>query len=50
MQGILVDLPVLHDHHKILVRIGDEVEVGDRVAIDLNALSGVLRNSCMQVS
>ena len=34
LQGILVDLPVLHDHNEILLRVGDQVDVGDRVTVD----------------
>src|SRR6478752_4912377 len=33
-QSILVDRAVLHDDHEVLRRIGDEVDVGQRVAID----------------
>ena len=33
-QIILVDLPILHDHKEILLRIGNQVDVGDWVAVD----------------
>jgi len=34
LKGILNNLPVLHDDEEILLRIGDELEIGGRVAVD----------------
>src|ERR1700693_2964776 len=34
MEGVLKDLPVLHDDEEILLRIFDERDVGDRIAVD----------------
>src|SRR6516162_297025 len=33
-ESVLEGLSPLHDHHEVLVRIGDEVQVGDGVAVN----------------
>ena len=33
-ESVLEDLSPLHDHQEVLVRIGDEVQVGDGVAVN----------------
>ena len=38
-QGILVDPSILHDDLEILTRVGDQVEVANRIAIDQKQVS-----------
>jgi hypothetical protein len=33
-QGVLVDLPSLHDHDKILRGVLDQLDAGNRIAVD----------------
>ena len=34
LHGVLIDLAVLHDHDKVLARIRNPIEVGDRIAVN----------------
>ena len=34
LDGILVDHAVLHDNDEVLVRVGDQVDVLERIAVD----------------
>ena len=36
--GVLIDRAVFHDHDKVFVRIGDEVEVFKRIAVHQNQI------------
>jgi hypothetical protein len=38
-KGILINLPVLHDDEEILLRVFDERDVGDRIAVDHDEVS-----------
>src|SRR5690606_19970430 len=38
-QGVLVDLAVLHDDQEALVRIGNQLDVLERVAVDQQKIS-----------
>jgi hypothetical protein len=43
VERVLIDLAILHDLDKVVVRVRDEVEVRERVAVDQNQV-GLLRN------
>ena len=34
MEGVLINLPILHDDQEILLRVFDQRDVGDGIAVD----------------
>jgi hypothetical protein len=44
--GVLVDRAVLHDHQKILVRVLDELDIFQRIAVDQQQVGGRAAPPC----